>query len=83
MGVFLTSIARQVADRRGVPLCEVLGLRGRKAADHARQELMWVLRHERGLTFTRIGMYLHRNHATVRHGVKRHEARLLERGGAS
>lgn len=67
----LTESAREVAARHGLTLEDIKGRSKRRKCVHARWEVMWTL-DRRGLTSTRIGMFLKRNHATVLHGLKRH-----------
>ncbi len=77
-------ILQRCADNHGVTLADIVGDRRFKPIVHARQEAMYRLRdlrtHEGAHRFSlpRIGQLLGgRDHTTVLHGLKAHEARQI------
>lgn len=64
-----------VADKYDLTVAELRGKRRVHRIAHPRQEAMWMMR-QAGKSLPQIGAYLNRDHTTVLHGVRRHEARL-------
>jgi chromosomal replication initiator protein len=70
-------IAREVARKHGLSFEELLGPGKAYRVSHPRQELMWRMHRELGLSTVRIGQLLgERDHSTVSHGIRRHEERI-------
>lgn len=55
---------------------EILGESRCKAIAHIRQEVMWLLKQEDRWSLPQIGQFLNRDHTSVLHGVRAHQARL-------
>lgn len=72
------SIMRRVAERYGLTLADLTGDRRTRYFAYARQEAMWHVRRERpNLSLPSIGrIFGGRDHTTVIHGLRCHEARL-------
>jgi len=74
-----SEIIAAVAERHGFEPHHLIANDRRPRLVVARQHAMWALR-QTGLSFPRIGYRLGgRNHATVMHGVRRHEQRMAGR----
>jgi len=72
----VSSAVAAVAVRLGVPAPAMVGpRRGGRAVAEARQALMFALYEGLSLSYSEIGRRLHRDHATVMHGVARAEQR--------
>lgn len=75
-------IMRRVAQLRGITVDDIIGESRKRPIAHARQETMWELRQRTRLSLPHIGLMLGgRDHTTVLHGVRAHEARMAERQG--
>jgi chromosomal replication initiation ATPase DnaA len=75
----LLELVDAVCARRGVTPEELCG-RGRShAVVTARHELWWLIRHhpERCYSCSEIGRLVHRDHASILHGIAAHQRRQL------
>jgi len=73
-GPTMAQIAAEVAAKHGLTVEELRGpARGFKVA-HPRQEAMARMRAETSQSLTAIGRYFGRDHTTVMHGVRTHNA---------
>lgn len=76
-GMRAAEIIVAVASDYGLGKGDLVGRSRRFPVVRARQEAMWRLRTLRGLSLAQIGRMLGgRDHTTILHGVRRHEARL-------
>ncbi len=77
----LTELLDEVCRRRAATRHEVCGPTRTKAVAGARRELWWRLRHppEACFSFQEIGRIFRRHHATVIHGVRAHQRRIVHR----
>lgn len=66
-------IVKAVAEKHGVGVKEIFGHGKRHKAMLARREVCWRLKTERGMTYSSIGRFVHRDHTTVMHAVKMYE----------
>ena len=73
----LLSLADTICARRGVTRDELCGPNRTAGVAAARHELWWMIRNhpERHYSFSEIGRIVHRNHASVRHGIAAHARR--------
>ena len=73
----LLALADTICARRGVTRDELCGYNRTAAIAAARHELWWMIRNhpERRYSFSEIGRIVHRNHASIRHGVTAHVRR--------
>ena len=73
----LLPLADSICARRGVTRDELCGYNRTAAVAAARHELWWMIRNhpERRYSFSEIGRIVHRDHASVRHGVVAHVRR--------
>lgn len=70
-------IVRDVCEKHGVILADLLSIRRNKAVVAARHEAMYRMRHETTLSYPQIGKRMGgRDHSTVVYGVWKHEQRL-------
>lgn len=70
-------IMRQVGDKHGVSVAELLSPARSRCPAWARQEVMYRARRETSLSLPQIGQRLgNRDHSTVLHGVRAHEKRM-------
>lgn len=80
----LREVLGEVSQAYGIGEEDLVGESRRKAIAHARQEAMWRLRHRLALdgrprhSLLEIGRVFNRDHTTVLHGLRAHEARLAE-----
>ncbi len=65
-----------IAERHGLPVEAVMGRCRQREYVLARQEAMWVLRNRLGDSLPRIGRLMGRDHTTILHGIRAHEARV-------
>lgn len=72
-------IIKAVAQKHLVTVKEMLSDRRDKHLAMARQEACYELRARTELSTPQIGRLLNRDHSTVLHGCRRHEARLMDR----
>jgi chromosomal replication initiation ATPase DnaA len=77
----LATAARRIARKHGVAPVDVKGPSRRIHIVRARQELCWVGLMRLQRSASEIGRFLGRNHATVMHSARRHQARI-DRGEA-
>lgn len=73
--VMMRDIIAAVADRRGFKAEDLRGPSRKRPIAHARHEAMYLCRLEGRWTFPQIGRVFARDHATVIHGIRAHEAR--------
>ena len=66
---------REWSEACDIPLDVLLGPCREAWVVHARQGLMWVLRHRLGLSYPEIGRVMRRDHTTAIHGVRAEERR--------
>jgi hypothetical protein len=67
----------RIVARYGVSVTELASARRSRDVVRARHHLMWLLRQETHWSLPHIGRFLGgRDHTTVMHGIRRHEARL-------
>jgi chromosomal replication initiation ATPase DnaA len=73
----LLYLADSICARRGVTRDELCSYNRTAAVAAARHELWWMIRNhpERRYSFSEIGRIVHRDHASVRHGVTAHVRR--------
>lgn len=71
----IRGLVADAARLHGVPVAEIMGHNNAPRVSRARQAVM-AEAHLRGLSTTRIGAVLRRDHSTVLYGIKR----ALERG---
>ena len=64
-----------VCRRYGITRADIYGRSHSRKYAHPRQEVMWLAR-QAGLSFPQIGKALGRDHTSVLHGIRAHEARL-------
>jgi chromosomal replication initiation ATPase DnaA len=75
--ITIRQIIREVSDIRGVPREGIRSARRNNDLVLARHEVMWRADKETSLTTTQVGLALgNRDHTTVMHGIKRHQARI-------
>lgn len=73
-------IVREVCEKHDVLLVDLMSIRRPVKVVRARHEAMYRMRHETNLTLPQIGQRLGgRDHTTVLHGVRKHEAGLAGR----
>ncbi len=70
-------IAAQVSEATDVPYKAIMGVRRDARTVQARQLVMYIARRQ-GLSLTRIGMAMNRDHTTVMHGIRAEEKRRAE-----
>lgn len=70
-------IVDAVADATGIPARMIYGQFGPRAVTEARQ-LVYYLAHERGISLSDIGRFMHRDHSTVASGIKAEKARRAQ-----
>lgn len=75
------AIAKEVADKHGVRVADILSPRRDAPTVRARHEAMWRCRNETTYSLPQIGKFLgNRDHTTVLHGIRKHQERMaLER----
>jgi hypothetical protein len=70
-------IVREVCQKHGVPEIDIFSHRRPHNVVLARHEMMYRMRHETPLSLPQIGKRLGgRDHTTVLHGIRKHQARL-------
>lgn len=73
----MRAICEDVARKHRTTFLELRSHRRHRAVNLARQEAMWRCRHETTASLPMIGRVLgHRDHTTILHGVRRHQARI-------
>lgn len=71
-------ILREVADKHGVSLVDLMSKRRGRGVVAARHEAMYRMRYETTMSLPQIGRRMGgRDHSTVLHGIRSHECRLL------
>jgi chromosomal replication initiator protein len=77
-------ISRSIAKSYGIGFNELVSPRRDKYLVRARQEAMWLMKKYTQLSLPHIGRILgDRDHTTVIHGIKAHQARIDASGGNS
>lgn len=77
-------ILAEVCAKHDISPMDILSARRRADIVVARQECMWRIRNETPLSLPQIGDRLGgRDHTTILYGVRMHEKRMAEQGGAS
>lgn len=71
----VASYVDYVCRRYGVTQVDIYGRSHSRKYAHPRQEVMWLAR-QAGLSFPQIGKALGRDHTSILHGIRAHEARL-------
>lgn len=75
--IMIREIARAVSLVHGIPLTELMSERRQRATVVARQEAMWLAKKYTHHSLPSIGRGLGgRDHATVIHGIRSHQARI-------
>lgn len=75
-------IVREVSQKYGLTMCEMLAARRDKRAVLARQEAYYRCRRETLLSWPQIGRHFgNRDHSSCMKGAERHEARLAGKAG--
>lgn len=70
-------IAREVAAKHGVPMSDMWSSRRNVEAVAARHEAFWRCKNETTMSLPQIGRrFGGRDHTTVLHGIKKHQAKL-------
>lgn len=64
-----------VAYRNGITTEDIMSRKRPRMFSWPRQEAYFVIREKYGLSFPHIGQIMGRDHSTVLHGVRQHEAR--------
>ena len=72
----MAEILAEVAARHCLPIAALTGRRMTRDVAWARQEAMWEMRTRTRHSTVVIGNLFNRDHTTVMHGVKAHEARI-------
>jgi transposase len=70
------AIIAEVAQAYGVTTETIMGRDRNRAAAWPRQEVFYRLRHERGLSYPKIGAIFGRDHTTILHGATKHAERM-------
>lgn len=71
------SIIEEVAQKHGVLMSDMRSVRRGRPLVAARHEAMWRMRNETSMSLPEIGRRLGgRDHTTVLHGIRKHEARI-------
>ena len=65
-------IEKAVSEKHEIPVSDVVGKSRKRVNAHARQELYYLLRVDRGLSYLDIGRRYGVDHSTVMHGVRQH-----------
>lgn len=68
-----TAVLRDVANRNGVPVEEILGSRRTSRVAKARHEAIWRVKNATNWSLPRVGRMFHRDHSSVLHAIRRME----------
>lgn len=71
-----STIAAGVAAKHGVTLAMLMGESRVKHIVAARHEAWWLVWRTTGMSYPRIGAIFRRDHTTIMHGVKKHDAKM-------
>ena len=71
----MLEIAASVAGKHRLGVKDLKGQNKYRRVAQPRQEAMWEM-HQAGYSYPQIGRFLNRDHTTVMHGVRAHEARM-------
>jgi len=71
----MRGIAIRVAAKHNLPMPEIFSKNRRHFVSQVRQEVMWECR-AKGYSLGQIGRFLGRDHTTIIHGIRAHEARM-------
>ena len=72
----MREIAEQVARQHGLSLAHLVGPQRAQRYSRPRQEAMWRMCEAGRWSLPRIGMFFDRDHTTILHGRRAHQARL-------
>lgn len=73
----MAGIVSRVAEKHGLTVADLKGVRRGQCYSRPRQEAMWEMMQTGKWSTTRVGMFLGgRDHTTVLHGVRAHERRM-------
>ena len=70
------SIMCEVADKYGLCLVDLIGPSRERKLAWPRQEIFWRCANETKASLPQIGRELGRDHTTVIHGIRKHQARI-------
>ena len=70
------AIVSKIARRYGLTLEDLKGSELRRDVSQPRQHAMWSIRRIFGWSLPQIGRYFGRDHTTILHGIRQHEARI-------
>jgi chromosomal replication initiator protein len=77
--ITMREIIREVAQKHGVLVADILSDRRHKPVVVARHEAMWRCKNETSFSLPQIGRAIgNRDHTTVMHGIKMHEQRMRD-----
>lgn len=79
--VDINKIIGKVADFYGLKNEDLLNKRRDREFVHPRQIAMYLLRHELGYSFPKIGKELRRDHTTIMHGCEKIEKEIIQKSG--
>jgi chromosomal replication initiation ATPase DnaA len=75
---FCRRAIEEAADEYDISVMEIMGKRRHKSIAWARQSAMWRIRMATSLSLPQIGRMFDRDHTTVLHAIRAHEARLKQ-----
>lgn len=82
--LYWRQIVREVCEKHGVSLTEIVGNRRAKDIVAARHEAFWRLSRETLMSLPRIGYRMGgKHHTTVLHGIRKHELKMTQAGQLS
>lgn len=71
----MAHVAKEVAERHGITVADLKGRSQYRDVCRARHECMSIMKTLAGRSYSEIGRFLGRDHASVIHGVRVHAAR--------
>lgn len=71
-------LAKEICERHGITGHELRGTLRRRHLTAARHEFCWRAVNELGFQMTQVGKYLHKDHTTVLHGVRKYKERVID-----
>lgn len=74
----LLAVVDAVAASHGITRKDVLGPNQAGRYAHPRQEAYWIVRQETGLSYASLARLFGRDHTTIIHGIRAHEARMVQ-----
>jgi chromosomal replication initiation ATPase DnaA len=75
-------IMREVCEKHGVAVSDIVSRRRTKDLVLPRHEIMWRIRHETPASLPQIGRLMRRDHTSVYHGIRKYEAYRAKAGEA-